>query len=774
MKTAAYPFAPRRPLAACTLFLILGLAAGIVLSVQTLPLIIGAAVCVLLGAVMKKQGKSLVYALSLLIFFLSALVSASIMRTPFLPPGLFRVSGIVEGEAAKRENGSVRVTLRDAEAVNGEGVRTHFGKAYWTFYPREDETLIQLSDSLYDGDRITFTASAYTPQGQVNPYGFNFRLYLLQGGFRAAISGCSDPVLEKEVSVSLSGHIFRLRSILLSRMDEIFGADAPWPEALLLGVRDRLEEDTVEAFRNLGIAHILAVSGLHVGMIAVFVQWLLRRLGVGVKGQSAVLFLLLLFYSALLQFTASVVRASVLILLASLRRIVRRPPDPLSTLSLAALLILLVSPLQVMAAGFQLTFAAVLGIIMLREPIGKALRFIPFRAVREALSVTAAASLAVLIPGAGLFHSVSLSGLVLSPLACLVMAALLPAFILLTVLGIVCLPLGQALAAFLHVLAAWMIPVSRAISETPYSHISVTAFPFVSACALIGILFLTTRYCALPRNKRLALACAFSLAGVLIPLAQRDGRVSYIQFSQGQSDAALIEDGPATVVIDAGENGSDLAAYLLSVGRRADIVLLTHLHTDHCAGVLDLIADRVEIGKIIIAPLAEAQRIDEGAAKVLEKARETGIPVETLAAGDSFSTGRARFDILWPVREHIRTGQDPNDYSMTVLCEAQGVRILFTGDLTAKYEPYAAADADILKVAHHGSADSTEEAFLAGTTPRLSIITCRSGQYLPSGATLDRLKKSGSAVLRTDETGAIRVRLQNGEFEITPFLSPSP
>ena len=773
-KTARYPFAPKRPLVFCTLFCVLGLAAGIALPLKTPLLIVCALFCVPLGAVMKKQGKSIVYALSLLLFFLCAIASASIMQTPFLAPGAYTITGIVEGEAAKRENGSVRVTLRDGRAVNDAGEETHFGKAYWTFYPREDETLLELSETLYDGDKVSFTASAYTPSGQVNPYGFDFRLYLLQGGFRAAITGCADPLVKKEASVSLSGWVFRLRSHLLARMDAIFGDDAPWPEALLLGVRDRLEEDTVQAFRDLGIAHILAVSGLHVGLIAAFVQWLLRRLRVGIRGQFIILCLLLLLYAALLQFTASVVRASVLILLASLRRILRRPPDPLSTLALAALVILIVSPLQVMAAGFQLTFAAVLGIFMLREPFLKALRFVPVRAVREALAVTAAASLAVLIPSAALFHSISLAGLLVSPVACLVMAALLPVYILLTVLGAVYLPLGQAGASALHVLTSWMLPASKAISETPYSHLSITAFPFVSACALIGILFLLTRYCILPWKRRLALACAFALLGALIPLMQRDGRVSYIQFSQGQSDAAVIEDGDMTVVIDAGENGSDLAAYLLSVGRRADIVVLTHLHTDHCAGVLDLIADRVEIGKVILAPLAEAQTIDEPAKAVMAKVRETGIPVETMAAGDSFFTERARFDILWPFAGRVRAGQDANDYSMALLCEAEGVRILFTGDLTAKYETYAMADADILKVAHHGSAASTEEAFLAAVTPRLSIVTCRSGQYLPSGATLERLMESGSAILRTDETGAIRVNLKNGAFEITPFLAPSP
>ena len=137
---------------------------------------------------------------------------------------------------------------------------------------------------------------------------------------------------------------------------------------------------------------------------------------------------------------------------------------------------------------------------------------------------------------------------------------------------------------------------------------------------------------------------------------------------------------------------------------------------------------------------------------------------------DSFSTDRVRFDVLWPERNRVRAGQDPNIYSLTILCEVESVRILFTGDLTGDYEKYLLADTDILKVSHHGSAASTTEAFLQMATPDLSIITCRSEQYLPSGATLERLAESGSRILRTDELGAIRIRFQNGNYEITPFL----
>ena len=769
-KQPFFAFGPKRPLAFCAAFYALGLAAGILWRFAMPAGVFGAALGIGLAIVLWLRGKPWVYGAALALFFISACVSSGLMRVPFAPAGTLRVTGYVEGEAQIRENGSVRAVLRDAVGVDPEGKEIRLGKTYWTYRPREDESLLRLAETLFDGDLVSFDASAYEPTGRVNPYGFDFRLYLKQGGFEAAVSGCGDPEITKEARLTLSGAVFRLRLWLLERMDAIFGEQAAWPQALLLGVRDRLQEDTVQAFRDLGIAHVLAVSGLHVALIAAPIQAILIKCRFSGKIRLLVLFVFLALYAALLQFSSPVVRASILILLSECRQLVRRSSDPLSTVAAAMLAILVFSPLQVMAAGFILTFSAVLGIVLLREPVANLLRFLPWAGLRDALGVTAGASLGVLIPAANLYHSVSLVGIAVSPLVCLLMSALLPVYLMITVTGILYLPAGQLLSQAVHALIGWTIPLTLEAGAQPFVRLAVPAFPLVTACALIAVLFLCTRYCLLDRRRRMLLACGLAVIGIALPLAMRDGRVSYVQFAEGQSDAAVIEDGNATVLIDVGENGSDLAAYLLSKGRRADIVVLTHLHSDHCGGLMDLLADRVEIGQVILAPRAFEQAVDETGAAVMEKIRELQIPLRLMARGDSFRTERANFTVLWPERDRIRAGQDPNIYSMAILCEAEGVRILFTGDLVGSYEKYAAADADVLKVPHHGSASSSTEAFLAAVSPELSVITCRAGQSLPSRAALERLEACGTRILRTDHLGAVRISLDQGRYEVTPYL----
>ena len=103
--------------------------------------------------------------------------------------------------------------------------------------------------------------------------------------------------------------------------------------------------------------------------------------------------------------------------------------------------------------------------------------------------------------------------------------------------------------------------------------------------------------------------------------------------------------------------------------------------------------------------------------------RERKIPVHYLRAGDEITTARTVLTAVWPLADTVRPGQDANRYSLALLCDLDGVTLLSAGDLTGEYERYAARDADILKVSHHGSKTSTGEAFLQTVSPRLALIT---------------------------------------------------
>ena len=244
----------------------------------------------------------------------------------------------------------------------------------------------------------------------------------------------------------------------------------------------------------------------------------------------------------------------------------------------------------------------------------------------------------------------------------------------------------------------------------------------------------------------------------------------YIQLAVGQADCALLLDGEQTILIDAGRDGESALDYLLAEGRDVDALFITHLHLDHIGGVAELLDAGVQIGQVYLPLNAARQQADPDALKLLERLEAAGIPVMELARGDEMRYNTTSISVLWPVREHIRSGQDPNELPLVLSIGFGPYTLLSTSDLSGAYERYAAAPADVLKVAHHGSASSTGEAFLEQVGARVALVSCSSGsRYLPGEETLERLKQSGAQVLRTDACGDITLTLRGGQLCITPY-----
>ena len=703
------------------------------------------------------------------VFSLSALYAGYAARPYDIPAGGYVAEGYVSGEVVRRDNGSYRASLRDVEAVDMTGRHIRLGRVYWTFRPYDDEEIDQLGRTLFDGDRVTFAGTVYRPSGRTNPWGFDFSLYLRQNGFDCAVSGCSSPTLVREADVDFSGRLLRVRLKLSAEMERIFGDSAPWPQALLLGERDRLSEDTRQAFSDLGIAHILAVSGLHVGLIGALLLFILKKASAPPWLRLMLLAGFMLFYCALLDFSHPVCRAAILLVLGEGRHWVRRSIDPLTVLSASLIVLLLISPLSLFSAGFQMTFCAVIGITILSSPISRALRPLG-RGLASALGASWGAAAGVALPLAGAYHSLALLGLLLSPPVCLAMGVLLPAYLTVFAVGCVWLSAGQFLAGILHTCLSPLEGLFSAWSAHGVGVVTVPAAPAAAIAALCAAAFAVSDYTVMRKRARVLCAAAALILASGAFAAKGDPRVRYLQLSAGQGDCALILDGRETVVIDCGEDGGDLRSYLLSEGRQADTVVLTHLHADHCGGLIDLMEGGVGIGRVILPEGAEDVEIDALGYTVMTMLREREIPMAFVRAGDVFTTARTRFEVLWPEGGAVRPLADANDYSLTLMCEAEGVKVLFTGDLSGTYETYAARDADILKVAHHGSASSTGEKFLDIVTPKIAVITCRSGMKLPAEATVERLKETGCAVYRTDESGCLTFCLDSGGAAAETYL----
>lgn len=290
---------------------------------------------------------------------------------------------------------------------------------------------------------------------------------------------------------------------------------------------------------------------------------------------------------------------------------------------------------------------------------------------------------------------------------------------------------------------------------------------------------------ALDKNKRSkkskiiiasAVALIFVGAAVLTFFHLSNERANYrVFFSDvGQGDGAYLAlpDGEA-VVFDCGLNsgGTDLVAQMKKNGvKRINMIVISHAHDDHFGGVFELI-DAFDVGKIVMPDLDI-----EGFAgqKLTTVAKAHNVEIACAQRGDSFDVLGCRLDVLSPSNSTERDRS--NNDSLVVVLDVLGIKLLFTGDAESEVEEefidlYGnSLAADVLKVAHHGSATSSSEEFLSAVSPTVAVISAgESNPYgLPSRGILTRLENVGAHVCRTDIDGTICITVtDDGNFSIS-------
>lgn len=558
----------------------------------------------------------------------------------------------------------------------------------------------------------------------------------------------------------------------------------PLARALLLGDASDVPPAVVRGFRRLGLAHLLAVSGLHVGLVtglALVLAAPLPRVARWLAGLAAAGLYLLLVGPR-----PSLLRASAMAGLAVAALLAERPPSARNALAVAALAIVAARPAAVGEVGFQLSVGATAGLLWLgprlaasweggvAENSAPAPTRLPGRLamrlpapVRDALAVSAGAQLGTLPWALPVFC-------LLVPAAPLVNLVAVPwAAALLVAAGI-----WAGLAAVVPAAAASWLPAldllaspaawPAALPASVWASLPLALGPWAAAL-LAGILFAALLR---PRVGLPVLAAALAWT-VLAPGGASGGgaqeAVELVMIDVGQGDAILLRDGGETLLVDGGGwpagdlGGRVLVPALAALGVRSlDRVLLTHPDRDHCGGLVE-VAGYVAVAEVWTGPAA-AER--PGSACEAALLRVPGAIHRTAAAGDRLAVGRWRLRVLHPERSPSPAGA--NDGSVVLAAEAFGRRVLLTGDVEAAGERELLArfgagddlDCDVLKVAHHGSRTSSDPRFLAAATPALALVGAgaRNPYGHPAAEVLERLAERGTRVLRTDRDGMVVLR----------------
>ncbi len=620
------------------------------------------------------------------------------------------------------------------------------------------------------GQRVAFCGEAFLPQQRRNPKCFDYRQYLRACGIQVQMTADS-----MEVLPGGEDFLVRMVSQVRSHFEEKLEIYADrqtkaMAMALLFGDKSALSEDLYESFQKNGTAHVLAVSGLHIGILYGFLAFLWRA-----KKGFFFHFLVagaLLFYAALAEFSPSVVRAAIMIALHLIAGILHRRYDLLSAAAFTFLAMLCANPMLLFHVGFQLSFLAIasLGIVL------------PFaqRFYQGIFLSSAAIQMGMLPYMAYAFNYVSLGAFFVNVPIVFLAGVLLPVGISMMAVSYVSEHAFQLGAWFLRQGFQALTMLNDFVYAGGRTSFDVVSPPLFFLAAYYGLFFLGVsekgRILFLRREwKKLALCgmLALSLAA-WTAAAGNDGfsQAEIVFVDVGQGDCIHVKtpegkhyllDGGGSAYYDVGKK--ILKPYLLKNGvRKLDGAFATHLHEDHYGGIRSLAKE----GMVDSIGVYEGCQVMEA-----ELEQETGASFFYLRQGQRVTLGEGVYlDILAPERktkeEYVQMAEnqeDENQSSLVMKLTCGQVSLLVTGDIDQEGEEslvdkYRAGQlrCDVLKVAHHGSKYSSSDSFIDAVSPDIAVFQVGKNNFgHPAQTVVEKYRQRGIMICRGDFCGAIGI-----------------
>ncbi|MFA0814377.1 MAG: DNA internalization-related competence protein ComEC/Rec2 [Anaerofustis sp.] len=653
-------------------------------------------------------------------------------------------------------------------------------------YQNKDRILISVyTENVFQispGGIYQITGRTKVPEHETNPGGFDYNLYLKTQNLYLTMWATP-----QDVSFVGQDHLFARYDILLALREncvQTLYRSLPETQASVISSvifgSDEIDADVLEDFRDIGIAHVLAVSGMNTALIYALVYFILKRFRAKPMTVFAVTAAGLLFYNLLTGLSVSLIRASIMLCFVCYAKAAKKNGDTFNFLCLAALLILLFNPLAVFSVSFQMSFAAVLAIVLFVPIAEKKIR-IQHRMIKK-ITVFAVMCIIVQIVMAPItayyFNSFSL----VSILANLVIAPVVGVIFVLAVCGLA-LSFFPAAATLIfgavNILLEYTIRASALLSSLPYANLYVRATPWYGFLLIYVLVFAVFGY--LDRKtvagKRI-MAATLSLFVTFYALSFLPPFYSKLYFIDvGFGDCILIESNRGdTVLIDGGgylsSNTADydilplLDAYHI---RKIDAVIATHSDADHIQGLIDL------IGQV---PIKSLYVNDDGGAlydTIIKKATASNIPINTANRGDCLSIGEISFDVLNPSPQDLDV-LSQNDTSIILLLHLDGYSALLTGDAgkTAikSILPELQEPIDIIKTPHHGSYYSNLDDLYRACEPGCCVVSVgTNGYHLPSSKTISLLEEMNIPYYRTDDGGCITFTMMPNRIRISTYLS---
>ncbi|MEA5082955.1 MAG: DNA internalization-related competence protein ComEC/Rec2 [Lachnospiraceae bacterium] len=728
-------------------------------------------VCIICYAKTQKQSVKTYFVLALPVFVLMgglALLQSDINLPNY--DGIAGARGIVESTSITKSNRQMLILKADEIYFDGK----------INIQEYKIQVLLDEGVLVKQGDLIAVRGSISRPQKPNNPGGFNQLAYANARGIHYQMF--ADKVTKYGENKTILESIASFREKINKVYERIFPqTQAGLVKAMVTGDTSGLDEDIRSLYGDTGIAHILAVSGLHTGILAFFILFILQKcIGMNKRISSAVVMALLLGYAVFAGGKIAVVRAVIMMEIMLFGNIIYRDVDVFNSLGLAAIVILAIHPYQLWDVNFQLSFITSGGLILAGKFVmdGHSFKEKLIYGIKTGIVVNLISFPII----AWHFYSIPLFGC-FANLIVLPLIGVLVGFAMISgLLGLAWIQGASFFGGTVFVILKIYEETCRFFTAIPFSTV-LTGRPSITGIVLYYILLLIIFFWRF-KGQRVAFSINLMVLLLLITgnrLITKNTDVAFIDVGQG--DCAVIHTyDNKTYIIDGGGKAETafgnntgkkcVIPYLESRGiKTVDGVFITHMDTDHATGCAELIAF-YDVENVY---LSNYQWADSSLYNfITQLANWRGTQVNYIDAGEeAVINSETTMECLYPYDTKIIDDNNDNHGSLVLkLCIGEK-SILFTGDMEGQDEMIlmlSGADirSDVLKVSHHGSKNSSTEKFLEAVGAETAVISCgKNNKYgHPNIETLWRIEDTQATIYTTPRYGCITITTDGKDMNI--------
>ncbi len=630
------------------------------------------------------------------------------------------------------------------------------------------------------GGIYKITGRIKVPEHETNPGGFDYNFYLKTRNLHLTMWTMPETFsyMGQDSLPFFYDKLLLIRTYCINTVSSSLPSrEASVLSSVIFG-SNAIDNDIITDFRNIGITHILAVSGLNTGILYIFIGSILKLLKAGRKTRFGIMTFSILFYLLLTGMCVSMLRASIMMWFICLSEFLGKKGDNFNFLCIAALLILLFNPLSLFGVSFQMSFTAVLVIVLFMPVIDYKLKNIKKKYLRKTISfilMCIIIQIAMAPITIYYFNSFSLISVIANIFIIPVTSIILPAALTGVIFSFIPY-VGTGLLWFADLFIKYILWAADIFSAVPYAYFYVRSTKWYEFTLLYTVLLAAFGYLDIQIKKYkimvFSAAAIFVTFTVLAYFPPLHSRVYFIDVGFG--DCALIRTNKGqTVLIDGGGYlSSNTADYdilpLLHYYniRHIDAVVATHSDSDHIGGIIGV------LGKIKIGAVYADDDGGELYKIMKEKADKIHIPVIAVFKNDIINADGLKLHVLNP--QNMSASE--NDSSIVLECEIDGYHFLFTADagkkpLDAIRKTVDLSDINVIKAYHHGSFFNTLDDLYAESSAEFSIISVGANGYnLPSEKFTAMLDKMKIPYYRTDDCGCITVVCKENGMQVKTYL----